>query len=187
MKLVVVSGSARPQRQSHQVALEVGRRLEEKGHSVHLLDVRELNFPLLENTFDKTPNPSDLMKETSAAIAQSDGLVMVSPEHNGSYSGALKNTLDYFYKEYFHKPFGIVAVSAGMLGGINAAKSLQHYALTLNGIVLPNALLTPKVQTLFQDGQLTDAAYAGRLDKFLEDFLWLGQAIQATQVNQVLH
>ncbi|ALJ01298.1 NADPH-dependent FMN reductase [Rufibacter tibetensis] len=182
MKLVVVSGSARPQRQSHQVALEVGRRLEEKGHTIHLLDVRALNFPLLENTFDKTAEPSEQMKETSAAIAQSDGLILVSLEYNGSYSGALKNTLDYFYKEYYHKPFGIVAVSAGMLGGINAAKSLQHYALTLNGIVLPNSLITPKVQTLFQDGQLIDAAYASRLDKFLDDFLWLGKAIQATHV-----
>ncbi|GGK74005.1 NADPH-dependent FMN reductase [Rufibacter glacialis] len=181
MKLVVVSGSARPQRQSHQVALEVGKRLEEKGHTVHLLDVRELNFPLLEAIFDKTPTPSEKMKETSAAIAQSEGLLLVSPEYNGSYSGALKNTLDYFYKEYSHKPFGIVGVSSGMLGGINAAKSLQQYALALKGIVLPNVLLTPKVQTLFQEGQLIDTAYAGRLDEFLNDFLWLSQAIRAAQ------
>ncbi len=160
----------------------MGKRLEEKGHTVHLLDVRDLNFPLLERVYDPAAPLSGKMQEVSAAIAQSDGLVIVSPEHNGSYSGALKNTMDYFYKEYFRKPFGIVAVSAGMLGGINAAKSLQHYALTLNGIVLPNALLTPKVQTLFQDGQLIDAGYGTRLDKFLTDFLWLAQAIQATNV-----
>jgi NAD(P)H-dependent FMN reductase len=181
MNLIVFSGSARPLRQSHQVAQEVVKRLKDQGHTVQLLDVRELNFPLLENTFASTPEPSEKMTQTSAAIAQSDGLVLVSPEHNSSYSGALKNTLDYFYQEYFHKPFAVVGVSSGMLGGVNAAKNLQELAIKFNGIVLPNFLLTPKVQTLFQDGQLIDEGYSGRLDKFLADFLWLAKALQTAQ------
>jgi NAD(P)H-dependent FMN reductase len=180
MQIVVVSGSARPQRQSHQVALAVVSKLEEKGHTVKLLDVRELNFPLLENIFAKTENPPENMKEASAAIAQSKGIILVSPEYNGSYSGAIKNTLDYFYKEYEHKVFGIISVSGGMLGGVNAAKGLQQFALKVNGIVAPNFLLTPKVQTLFQDGKLTDAAYTDRLNKFLTDFLRLTQ-LMATE------
>lgn len=181
MQIVVVSGSARPQRQSHQVALAVVNKLEEKGHTVQLLDVRELNFPLLENIFAKTANPPEKMKAASAAIAQSKGLILVSPEYNGSYSGAIKNTLDYFYQEYAGKVFGIVSVSGGMLGGINAAKSLQQFALTVKGIVAPNVLITPKVQTLFEDGKLTDTAYADRLDKFLTDFLRLAQIMPAAE------
>ena len=181
MNIIVFSGSARPKRQSHQVALEVIKRLEEMGHTVTLLDVRELNFPLLEDTLPDLPNPPEKMQETSRAISETDGILVVSPEHNGSYSGALKNTMDYFYKEYFHKPFGIVAVSNGMLGGINAVKALQHYSLKLGGIVLPEMLLTPKVQTLFTDGKLTDEGYSGRLDKFLEQYLWLVNAIKAAQ------
>ena len=47
MNLIVVSGSARPERQSHQVAEEIMRRLEAKGHSCTMFDVMELNFPLL--------------------------------------------------------------------------------------------------------------------------------------------
>src|SRR5688572_27145850 len=122
MKIIVVSGSARPERQSHQVAEEVLRRLEARGHTCTMLDVKELNFPLLYQTFDKMTDPPEKMKEVSSTISNCDGLVLVSPEHNNSYSGALKNTMDYFFTEYFHKPFGAVAVSNGKLGGINAAK-----------------------------------------------------------------
>lgn len=179
MKIIVFSGSARPQRQSHQVALEVIKRLGEQGHTVTLLDVRELNFPLLEDTYASLESPSEKMAETSHAIAEADGILVVSPEHNGSYSGALKNTMDYFYKEYFHKPFGIIVVSNGMLGGINAAKALQHYLLKIGGIVLPEMQLTPKVQTLFTDGKLTDENYSGMLDKFLKQFLCLTNTISA--------
>ncbi|MBK0402760.1 NAD(P)H-dependent oxidoreductase [Adhaeribacter sp. BT258] len=181
MNIVIFSGSARPERQSHQVAEEVLRCLEAKGHTCQLLDVKALNFPLLDQTFANQENPSDKMKEVSVAITQADGIVIVSPEHNNSYSGALKNTMDYFYKEYFHKPFGVVAVSNGKLGGINAAKDLLKYALTLQGIALPNFMLTPKVQTVFTDGILTDEAYGQMLDKFLESFLWLTRTISAAK------
>ena len=181
MNLIVVSGSARPQRQSHQVAEEILRRLEAKGHSCTMLDVKELNFPLLDQTYAEMTNPSAEMKEVSAAIRTCDGLVIVSPEHNNSYSGAVKNTMDYFYKEYYHKAFGIVAVSNGKMGGINAAKNLLHYAMTLQGIALPNFLLTPKVQELFTDGKLTDEAYSGFMDKFLDSFIWLATTISGAK------
>jgi NAD(P)H-dependent FMN reductase len=124
MNVIVFSGSARPQRQSHQVAEVVKERLEKSGHAVTMLDVRELNFPLLQDTFDKLTDAPEKMKAASRAISASDGLVVVSPEHNGSFSGALKNTMDYFFKEYKGKPFGVVGVSSGMLGGVKATRNL---------------------------------------------------------------
>lgn len=178
LKITVVSGSARPQRQSHQVAEAVLKRLQEQpGVQPWLLDVKELQFPLLEYVFSEHPNPPEQMQEVSSQLRTSNGIVLVSPEHNGSYSGALKNTLDYFYKEYEKKVFGIVTVSSGALGGISAALSLQRYGLRLQGYVSPQMLLTPKVQTLFTNGTLTDEAYGQRMDKFLQQFLWLTRAI----------
>lgn len=85
--------------------------------------------------------------------------------------------MECFYKEYFNKTFGLVGVSAGMLGGINAIRSMQHYALTLNGIVLPSYLITPRIQSLFKEGELTDQEYSGRIDKFLDHFMWLAELL----------
>lgn len=177
MKIAIISGSARPQRQSHQVAREILSRVEKKGHKAWMFDVREQNLPLLENTFKAELAPSDQLKLLGASLAESDAFIIVSPEYNGSYSGALKNSMDYFYQEYANKAFGLVGVSAGMLGGINAVRNMQQYALSLNGIVHPSYLITPKVQSLFKDGELTDEGYSGRMNKFLERFMWLAQLL----------
>ena len=182
MNIAVISGSARPKRQSHQVALEVKSRLDALKIDNWLLDVKEQNLPLLDYTFDTHPEPGETLQQLKAALDKTDGFIIVSPEHNASYSGALKNTMDYFYKEYAHKAFGIVTVSSGVLGGINAVKSLQHYALKLNGIVCPEFLITPQVQKLFAEGKLIDEAYSKRIDQFLSSFVPLAKAMY--QFNQ---
>lgn len=140
-------------------------------------DVKTSNLPLLDYTFDTHPHPGDALKEIKAKLDQTDAFIIVSPEHNGSYPGALKNAMDYFYKEYVHKVFGIVTVSNGVLGGINALKNLQHYALKVNGIVSPEFLITPQVQNSFTEGKLTDEKYSHRLDVFLSHFLKLAQGV----------
>lgn len=178
MNIAIISGSARPERKSHQVAEEVQRRLNTKENvTTWLLDVKELQFPILDYVYEKHPNPPAKMKETSEKLFATDAFIIVSPEHNGSYSGAVKNTLDYFFKEYEKKAFGIVTVSAGGFGGISAGKNLQQYILTLQGIVMPKMQLTPKVQNIFEDGKLIDENYSKTLDTFLNEFMWLANAI----------
>lgn len=134
-------------------------------------DVKESKLPLLDYTFESHPQPGEGLRNLKNQLDKTDGFIIISPEHNASYPGALKNSMDYFFKEYSGKPFGIVSVSSGVLGGINAVKNLQQYVLKLNGIVCPQFLITPKVQTLFRDGKLTDDSYNDRLDQFLANFL----------------
>lgn len=177
MKVTIISGSARPNRQSHKIALEVLMRLEDiENIQPSLLDVRENPLPLLESIYRNHPAPTENMHYWKKELDQADAFLIVSPEHNGSYSGALKNTLDHFYEEYNSKPMGIIAVSAGALGGINAAMALQHFCLKVGGYLLPAFLLTPKVQSLFDpEGSLIDESYSKRLDKFLHQFIEFSQ------------
>jgi NAD(P)H-dependent FMN reductase len=181
MNIAIISGSARPERLSHQVALEVQERVNKLGLSSWIWDIKESNFPLLDYTFGEHPNPGDSLKQVKAKLDQTDAFIIVSPEHNGSYPGALKNAMDYFYKEYVHKVFGIVTVSNGVLGGINALKNLQHYVLKVNGIVSPEFVITPEVQNLFKDGVLKDEKYGHRTDVFLKHFLELAGALSANR------
>ena len=178
MKIAIISGSARPERQSHQVALEVKDRLDKLSVDNWLWDVKETNLPLLDYTFDSHPSPGEILKKLKSHLDETEVFLIVSPEHNGSYPGSLKNSMDYFFKEYSQKVFGIVSVSSGMLGGISAAKNLQQYANTLQGIVYPPYLITPKVQNLFSNGILSDDSYGGRMDKFLKDFLVFANKLQ---------
>jgi NAD(P)H-dependent FMN reductase len=63
MNIAIVSGSARPERQSHQVALEVQQRIKNLGIANWIWDIKETNLPLLDYTFDTHPNPGDTLKE----------------------------------------------------------------------------------------------------------------------------
>jgi NAD(P)H-dependent FMN reductase len=177
MKIIIISGSARPNRQSHKIALEVLKRLDTvENIQPTILDVREKPLPLLESIYRNHPNPTENMHHWKKELDQADAFLIVSPEHNGSYSGALKNTLDHFFEEYNNKPMGIIAVSAGALGGINAAMALQHFCLKVGGLLMPAFLITPKVQSMFDaDGILIDESYSKRLDKFLHQFIEFSQ------------
>jgi len=171
MNISVISGSARPLRQSHQVALSLIGKLEKLKIENWLWDVKESNLPLLDYAFESHPEPGEGLRSLKPKLDSTDAFIIVSPEHNGSYPGSLKNSIDYFATEYANKPFGIISISSGVLGGINAIKNLQQYILKLNGIVCPQFLITPKVQTLFDNGNLIDDSYEHRLDEFIANFL----------------
>ena len=179
MNIAIISGSARPERKSHQVALEVQKRISQLGYSNWIWDIKTSDFPLLDYTFDEHPNPADSLKQIKANLDQTDAFIIVSPEHNGSYPGALKNAMDYFYKPYVHKVFGLVAVSNGVLGGINAVRNLQHFVLKVNGILSPEFVITPEVQNIFQDGKLIDEKYGHRMDVFINHFVKLAEVFAA--------
>jgi NAD(P)H-dependent FMN reductase len=177
MNISIISGSARPLRQSHQVALLLKSKLNELNRENWLWDLKESNLPLLDYTFDSHPQPGKELQRLKPQLDSTDAFIIVSPEHNASYPGSLKNSMDYFYKEYSNKPFGIISVSNGMLGGINAVKNLQQYVLKLNGIVCPQFLITPKVQNSFTEGSLTDESYGTRMDQFITTFLEFAEKV----------
>lgn len=182
VRIAVISGSSRSKRQSHQVAQEVVCKLNDEieGVNAWILDIKEQNLPLIDNTFSTDKNPTEQLINLSGKLGNSDGLIIVSPEWNGTYPGGLKNTMDYFLPEYKKKAFGIIGVSSGVLGGINAAKNLVTYVQHLKGILSPSLLITPKVNTLFEGGKLIDESYIKRLDSFLKEFLWLANALVST-------
>src|SRR6201996_3746946 len=64
-------------------------------------------------------------------IQKADGVLFVTPEYNRAIPGVLKNAIDvasrpYGKSSFNHKPVGIISNSPGPLGGVSAAKSLQH-------------------------------------------------------------
>jgi NAD(P)H-dependent FMN reductase len=59
----------------------------------------------------------------SAKIAAFDAYVFVTPEYNHGPSGALKNAIDYLYREWNNKAAGFVGY--GSAGGTRAVEQLR--------------------------------------------------------------
>lgn len=60
---------------------------------------------------------------------------MVTPEYNHSTSGALKNALDYLYREWNDK-----AVSFVSYGGTGGTRAVEHLALSPLSSSLPTCV-----------------------------------------------
>ncbi len=179
-KIAIISGSARLGRQTPKAVNYLAKVLETKENvsEVEILDVLDYNFPIMEERRGRNPNPPDRLEEFGDILDQSDALVFASPEYNGSFPGVLKNTLDYFYKEYSKKPIGVVMVSGGARGGINASHDLQKYILGLGAFPMPYKLLVANVGKAFDEkGNPIEENMYNSFQKFANELLWLTEGI----------
>lgn len=182
MNLVIINGSQRTGRNSIHVSRYLESSLEEKDVRVRLLDIGEFRFPVMEERMRFLDELPPRMQEFSDVLLQADGIILVTPEYNGSYSGALKNTLDYFKSEYEWKPMGLVSVSTGKLGGVNALHHLQAWAIHVKGIVCPYKLQVDHVDQRFNNqGELSDPGFSKTAGAFLDRMLELTNAISQRQ------
>src|SRR6516162_6597466 len=125
-RIGIIIGSTRPGRKAEVVArwlLEVARKRGDAEYE--LVDIAEYNLPHLDE-----PMPPSMgqyskphTKAWAAKIDSLDGFVFVTPEYNHSTSGALKNAIDFLWKEWNHKAAGFV--SYGSAGGARAAEQLR--------------------------------------------------------------
>jgi chromate reductase len=80
---------------------------------------------------DDDASPAEPVKRFRAEISSAQGVLFVTPEHNRSIPGALKNALDTASRPYGHnvwagKPAGIVGASPGKLGTALAQQHLRN-------------------------------------------------------------
>jgi len=182
MKVTIVLGSARQGRQSHKIAHYLQQQLAARTVETDLIDLAEDRLPLLEDSL----GIEGLIQKIGARLAAADALLFVTPEYHGSFSGVLKNALDYFWAEFQRKPIGVATVSSGRLGGINASTQLQHVILSLGAYPLPLKLLVPEIHNAFEvsSNQLNDTITESAR-KFLNEFLWFAEAIADKKMQKI--
>ncbi len=180
MKIAIVNGSVRNGRKSFWVSQYLHELLQHaEGLESSLLDIKEYDFPVMQERMRYLHEVPQEMEAFSKTLMEANGIILVSPEYNGSYSGALKNTLDYFKPEYVKKAFGLVTVSAGKMGGVNAMHHLQSWVLHVKGVVSPFNLYVGEVEEKFDEtGQLIDASFPKKVELFLKEFFWLTNALK---------
>lgn len=183
MNIEIISGSPRQASLTHRVALFLHKILNEKTtHNVGLIDVRENPLPPVQNVFVNADAAPDEYKDIAKRMFAADAYILVTPEYNGSYSPAMKNLLDHFPKQH-HKVFGLATASPGAFGGIRATQQLQLLVNALFGIGLPYMFVVPAVEKKFDaDGTLLDGSFQNQIDTFVQEFIWLAEAVVAAKV-----
>ncbi|MCW8409589.1 NAD(P)H-dependent oxidoreductase [Legionella sp. PATHC035] len=134
LKIAIITGSTRPGRKNESVArwvydLANGRNDAE----FELIDIAEYQLPLLDEAMPPSlcQYSHEHTKKWAATIARFDAFVFVTPEYNHGTSGALKNAIDYLYKEWNNKVAGFVSY-----GGIGGARAVEHLRLVMAELMI---------------------------------------------------
>jgi NAD(P)H-dependent FMN reductase len=127
LRIAVILGSTRPGRRGDQIAAWVLEAARAHGGAEYVLvDLADHGL----GNLDEPGNPNaqqyqhDHTRAWGALIDSFDGYVFLVPEYNHSYPGALKNALDYVYREWNDKAAGIISYG-GWVAGARAAEALR--------------------------------------------------------------
>lgn len=125
-KVAIILGSTRPNRNGEAVAkwvFDIAKKREDA--EFELIDIKDYNLPLLDEPIP--PSQDKYSKEHTLKWAEKinsfDAFVFVTAEYNHGIPGALKNAIDFLYKEWNNKAAGFV--SYGSAGGSRCVEQLR--------------------------------------------------------------
>jgi NAD(P)H-dependent FMN reductase len=126
IKVAIIIGSTRPGRVGKAVADWVHEAAVKRNDAeFELVDIQDFNLPLLDEPVPPSQGrySKPHTKAWAARIATFDAFVFVTPEYNHGICGALKNAIDFLYKEWNNKAAGFVGY--GSAGGVRAVEHLR--------------------------------------------------------------
>ncbi len=164
--ITLVVGTNRPESRARAVSKHVEEIYRELGVQLTTLDLANLPSEIFDpKSYDETPASFAPFQK---AITDSHGLVIVTPEYNGSVPGILKYFIDMldFPVSFERRPVCFVGVAKGMWGALRPVEQLQLIFGYRNGFIYPERVFMPHVDQLLDgNGRLKDASLVERLKK----------------------
>jgi NAD(P)H-dependent FMN reductase len=134
IKVAIIIGSTRPGRKAEDVArwvYQIARKRSDAEYEI--VDIKDFNLPLLDEPVPPSMGQYSLphTKAWAARIAAFDAYVFVTPEYNHGTSGALKNAIDFLYREWINKAARAIENLRLIMGELQIADVRAQVALSL--------------------------------------------------------
>jgi chromate reductase len=133
-------------------------------------------IPAFDEDLEDGPAP-DAVTALKEAIAEADGVLIATPEYNGSIPGFLKNALDWVSRPFEdnplrNKPAAVMGASTGMFGAVWAQADLRKVLKAVGANALDSELPVGMADAAFAlNGALLDPELGARLESQLEGLL----------------
>ena len=164
INVIAICGSLREGSTTHAALSVALTGAEEEGAEVELIDLRK--YRAIFQSVDASDIPHEVLK-LKAKVRRADGILLGTPEYHGSFSGVLKYTLDLMsYDEFENKVVGLVGVSGGRMGAVNALSMLRTVGASLRAFVIPTSVSIPQASDAFDaNGNIHDLDIVERIKK----------------------
>ncbi len=147
--IAVLAGSIRKENYTLKVCNIIRDEIEISGnYKCEILTLNDYNLALP----GRTQNTTEVEKFRSK-VAGAAGIIMVTPEYNGSVSSVLKIMIENlsYPSEVNGKPVSLVGIASGDIGAIKSLEHLRSICAHIGGIVLPKQASIPTVEDYFDE------------------------------------
>lgn len=152
MKLTVISGTARKNGRTRIAATYIANT-----YQAELIDLSEFILPIFNG--EEEQYALENVQKLKETIKKSDAVIILSPEYHSGMSGALKNAIDFLSQEHFSlKPVGLLAVSGGGKGGMNALTNMRTVIRGVYANVIPKQFILDPVDFDHEKNTVTENA-----------------------------
>ncbi len=179
--ITVIAGTNRKGSNTLKVANLVMKHYQARGVEAQLLDLAKLPPGIFSP--EHYGNPPPAFKPFQDMILNTDGILVVTPEYNGGFPGALKYFIDLlkFPESLLGKPAAFIGVAAGIFGALRPIEQLSMIFQYREAALYGKRVLFPKVESkLSPDGtEITDEFVRGLFEKMLDGFAGFSRKLKA--------
>jgi len=142
------------------------------------LSVRTIaGIPVYDGDVEERDGLPSAVIELKEAIATASGLLIATPEYNGSLPGPLKNALDWCSRPigdiprvFGGRPTALCGATPGRGGTASVQSAWLPILRVLRVRFWPAPLQVPSAHQAFEAGRLVDEKVRERIEKFVAEF-----------------
>lgn len=175
-KILAFAGSLREKAFTKRIVKVAAAGARKAGAEVTYIDLKDYPMPIYNTDLQDTQGFPPIAAAFQKLLLEHDGLLIASPEYNGSLPSALKNVIDWSSRAngdlkvadcYKGKFAAIMTASPGSFGGIRCLKHLRDVLTILFVNTLPTEIAVSFVGGKFEGD--TDVMTDDRTEAMLED------------------
>jgi len=163
-RILVFAGSNSSKSINKELALYAANLLD--GVELNVIDIADYELPLYGIDLEKKFGVPKAAFEFVEQIQKSDGIILSLADHNGAYTAAFKNLLDWMSradsKLWNEKPMLLMATSPGQRGGTSVLEMASSRFPYL-GAQIVDTFSLPNFHINFKNGELLDSQYREEL------------------------
>jgi NAD(P)H-dependent FMN reductase len=182
--ITLIVGTNRPGSNTRKIAAQIEEIYAALKVPLHVLDLAKLPPEIFSPTaYAEKPKS---FQPFAAAVLESAGLHVVTPEYNGSVPGVLKYFIDMlkFPESFEQRPVCFTGLAAGVWGALRPVEQLQAIFAYRNAHNFPVRVFLPQINNLLDGaGRLKDAELLARLQTQAESFVAFTEKIKGVKLS----
>lgn len=156
-RILIIPGSDREGSFNVQLAGAIAKSIAMCGGEPAIASLHDYALPLFSQNLEQKLGVPYGARKLGGLMEKHQGIVLVSPEYNGSLPPLLKNALDWLsrdledIKPYQNRVFALASCSPGGLGGIRALSHLRDVLVSVGADMITPQLAVGGAGSAFSD------------------------------------